>query len=272
MLRELWSTLYAGAARRRRTADHERIFFQLLGYTLRPGFGYPLDNWRVEQAFKLFDGLVQFHGEKANWGEFWILWRRSAGGLSSAMQQKLWGYLRPYLERRLRPESKAPKLKGVVPENLDEMVRAAASLELLPAHEKETLGELVLEHLQTQHPTGGPWAWAIGRLGARAPIYGSSHLTVAVDTAEKWIDALIALDLKRVDHAAFAVAQLARMTQDRARDVSDATREKAVSALKAVKAPPRWVEMVTEVIALDLADQSRALGDNLPAGLSLSQS
>ena len=46
VLRELWSALFAGAGRRRRSADHERIHFQMTGYTLRPGFGYPLDEWR----------------------------------------------------------------------------------------------------------------------------------------------------------------------------------------------------------------------------------
>ncbi len=46
VLRELWSTLFAGTQKRRRSEDHERVFFHLLGYSLRPGFGYPLDDWR----------------------------------------------------------------------------------------------------------------------------------------------------------------------------------------------------------------------------------
>ena len=42
------------AGKRRRSADHERVWFQLAGYTLRPGFGYPLDEWRCEQTAALF--------------------------------------------------------------------------------------------------------------------------------------------------------------------------------------------------------------------------
>ena len=38
LLRELWSELYAGASRRRRSADHERVFLQLTGYSLRLKF------------------------------------------------------------------------------------------------------------------------------------------------------------------------------------------------------------------------------------------
>ena len=82
LLRDLWSALYAGAGRRRRSADHERVFFQLAGYSLRPGFGYPLDEWRCEQTFLLFGGSVTFHAEQPIWSEFWVMWRRLAGGLA----------------------------------------------------------------------------------------------------------------------------------------------------------------------------------------------
>ena len=53
LLRELWSVLHTSARNRRRSADHERVFFQLSGFCLRPGFGCPLDEWRCEQTFEL---------------------------------------------------------------------------------------------------------------------------------------------------------------------------------------------------------------------------
>ncbi|MCA9611525.1 MAG: Hsp70 family protein, partial [Myxococcales bacterium] len=49
LLRELFGALLAGMKRRRRSEDHERVWFHLVGYTLRPGFGYPLDEWRIKQ-------------------------------------------------------------------------------------------------------------------------------------------------------------------------------------------------------------------------------
>ncbi|MBL8251758.1 MAG: Hsp70 family protein, partial [Candidatus Competibacter sp.] len=49
LLRELFGVLWAGARRRRRSAEHERLWFSLTGYCLRPGFGYPLDDWRARQ-------------------------------------------------------------------------------------------------------------------------------------------------------------------------------------------------------------------------------
>jgi hypothetical protein len=271
VLRELWSSLFAGASKRRRTADHERVFYSLTGFTLRPGFGYPLDHWRAEQTFGMFDQLVQHHTEKAVWIEFWVMWRRMAGGLSEVQQRKLYDYLKPHLERRVPPDVTQPhtKLKGVQPEGLDEMVRTAASLEHLDPGDKAELGQWVAARLKAESKSGGPWSWALGRLGARVPLYGSSHKVVDVEVAESWLSLLLELDLKRIDGAQFAAAQLARLTGDRMRDLSPELRAKTAQALRAAKAADTWVRMVTEVVALEAADEARALGDTLPAGLRL---
>ncbi|HLM46674.1 MAG TPA: hypothetical protein VK458_22580, partial [Myxococcaceae bacterium] len=46
-------------------------------------------------------------------------------------------------------------------------------------------------------------------------------------------------------------------------------RARTAQALRAAKASDTWVRMVTEVVALEAADEARALGDTLPAGLRL---
>jgi len=271
VLRELWSTLHSGAPKRRRSADHERVFFSLLGYGLRPGFGYPLDAWRGEQTFELFSEGVQFHGDKSVWIEFWILWRRIAGGLGDQAQQEMWSFLKPHLARRVPPDALkgSARAKGVQPEGVDEMVRAAASLEQVSSAEKAELGSWIALRLRDGSGARGPWAWALGRIGARAPLYASGHKTVAVDLAEGWVSLLLELGLSDVDGAAFALTQLARKTGDRTRDVSEEMRSRAVRALKAIAAPEPWLRLITEVVELGRADEARALGDTLPAGLQL---
>ena len=271
VLRELWGTLYAGASRRLRSADHERVFFQLAGYSLRPGFGYPLDEWRCEQTFRLFGPSVKFHAEQPVWSEFWVMWRRLAGGLSEVQQQELWNYLKPHLARRLSsaPLKESAKLKGIQPEGLDEMVRVAASLEHLEPADKVVLGNWVVEWLKNPETAAGPWAWALGRLGARQPLYGSSHKTVDAEQATRWLSLLLDAGLRRIDGTAFAAAQLARLTGDRTRDLDDDIRLRAVAALKAAGAPETWLRMLSEVAALETADEARALGDTLPIGLRL---
>ena len=270
VLRELWTTLFSGTGKRRRSADHERVLYHLLGYALRPGVGYPLDGWRCEQTFGLFKEGVTAHGEAAVWAEFWILWRRIAGGLDEKSQQALWKYLRPWLERRV-PPGPAPKekLKGIVPQGLDEMVRTASSLELLATEDKELVGGWVLARLQDPSTSGGPWAWALGRLGARVPVHSASHRVVSIETAETWTRALLAAGLGKTEGAPFAVTQLCRRTGDRARDVSQTLRDEVRVALEGVKSPPSWRQLVAEVVSLSAADEARALGDTLPVGLTL---
>ncbi len=269
VLRELWTPLWAGVSKRRRSAEHEKVMFQLLGYSLRPGVGYPLDPWRVEQTFTLFKDLLTHHGEQPLWMEFWILWRRVAGGLNEASQLQLWKYLEPHLLRRVPVGLPVPKekIKGVQPQGLEEMVRCAASLELLPPTHKLDLGTWIVSRLQSPETAGGPWAWALGRLGARVPVHGASHRVVPPETATAWVEVLLKLNPKQHEGAAFALTQLARRTGDRSRDLDEAVRTRVLAALTG--APESWRTSVAEVIHLNQADEARALGDTLPVGLTL---
>jgi molecular chaperone DnaK (HSP70) len=266
LLRELWRALFAGARRRRRSPDHERIWFQLTGYTLRPGFGYPLDEWRAEQTATLFSAGVNAHKEKRVWTEFWIMWRRLAGGLSGERQKEIWNYLRPQLERRLNPSTSrnVAKPKGIQPEGLDEMVRLAVSLEHLTPDEKSELGEWITPHVCTP----GPWAWAIGRLGARVPMYGSAHRTVDPEKASSWLEVLFEAHERKVDDSLFAISQVARLSGDRLRDIDESLRIRALDILRGAGAPESWQHLLTNIVAMDQADKPRAFGDTLPVGLA----
>ncbi len=272
LLRELWGTLFANAKRRRRSAVHERLFYRFIGYGLRPGFGYPLDDWRCEQTFSLLTENVHFHSETSVWNEFWIMWRRISGGLTEEQQQALWRVLEPHLARRIPPTAakSAPRAKGLQPEGLDEMARTAAALEHLSPAQKNVFGNWIRARLTTPgQSAAGPWAWALGRLGTRAPIYGSGHRTVAPEIAAEWLELLLARDLRTIDGAAFAAVQLARLTGDRTRDLGSTLRDRTVAALRDAKAPDRWLQLVTEVVTLSVEDEARALGDTLPLGLKI---
>jgi hypothetical protein len=268
-LRELGTVLLAGSHRRRRSAEHERVYFQLLGYCLRPGFGYPLDEWRAEQAFKLFSESVQFHHEKPIWNEFWIMWRRVSGGLSEESQLAIWNYLSPHLEAKLGDKKQSARPKGIAPEGLIEMVRSAASLEQIDPAAKERLGDWCSHKLDNPENLRGPWAWSLGRLGARVPLYGSVHKTVSIGKSEQWIRQLLQLDLNQVEGGAFALVQLARLTGDRARDVSDSLRLKCIDLIKSRERSLPWLKLLSEAVQMEDSDQAKAFGDTLPAGLQL---
>jgi molecular chaperone DnaK (HSP70) len=271
VLRDLWSRFFAGATRRRRSPDHERTFFQGLGFTLRPGFGYPLDDWRCEQSASLFREGLQAVREAPVWTEFWIAWRRLAPGLSPDRHQELWAFLRPHLEYHLDPKAarQRPKPKGVQPEGLHEMIRLAAALEHLPALDKADLGRWLLSRLRAPDAPKGPWTWALGRLGSRVPLRGSVHQTIDPALAREWIDTLLAAHHQGVEGALFAITQIARLTGDRSRDLDDPTRHRVLDLLRSQPSPTAWQTMVSEVTTLDHADEARLLGDSLPVGLTL---
>lgn len=273
VLRELWSVLFASAAKRRRSLDHERVFFQILGFSLRPGFGYPLDTWRCAQTAQLFAEGVQAVKEKPVWMEFWVMWRRVAGGLSEELHEEIWASLKPHLAHRVPPHvpKHIAKPRGVQPEGLEEMVRLAGALEHVAPAEKTQLGDWIAARLEAGGSGAGPWAWTLGRLGARTPIYGSAHRVVSPEKAAEWAELLLRPDLLATEGAPFAVVQLARLTGDRAREVDELLRLRVREALLARDAPASWLRMVSEVVMMELGDRARALGDTLPVGLQLSQ-
>jgi len=267
LLRELFGQLLASAKRRRRSADHERLWYHLTGYCLRPGFGYPVDNWRVAQIWALYSEGVQFMQDPAVWSQYWILWRRIAGGLDQVQHEKLYTDLRPYIEPvtgRSRPKPKGPRWQG-----LEDMVRLCASLERLSGEQKAELGGFLLARLQQAELSQPAVYWSLGRLGARAPFYGSAHSVVSVEVATHWLEHLLMLDLRKTEQAAFAVAQLARLTHDRARDVPAELRERAARHLARVPGNDVWVALVREGGELSATEAGRVFGESLPPGLRL---
>ena len=264
--RELWTVVFGGASKRRRTPVHERVWFQLVGFCLRPGFGAPLDEWRIDELWKSFDQGVQHATEKNNWSEWWILWRRVSGGLDAERQYHVYRALEPWLApaRGRRRKARGPKAEGH-----EEMERLAASLERLPADEKATVGEWILHRRRgTERSASLSW-WPLGRIGARQPLYGSAHDVVAIEVAESWIERLLELDWSKVEGAAFAAAQIARATGDRHRDLPEETRQAVARRLAKARAADSWARMVREVTELDAQDEMRVFGDSLPPGLRL---
>jgi hypothetical protein len=148
------------------------------------------------------------------------------------------------------------------------MVRLVAGLERLPAERKASLGEWLVGSGRRSTDAPQRW-WALGRLGARVPFHGSVHDVVRRDFALAWLEQLLALDWQAVTPAAFAAAQLARLSGDRERDIPLDVRELVIERLRKEKAPVKWVAMLQTVTELDSADASLVFGESLPPGLRL---
>lgn len=268
LLRELFGALFAGVKNRRRSADHERVWFNLVGYTLRPGFGYPLDEWRVKQLVQAaLRAGVQFAPEPQNWSEHWTLFRRIAGGLDAAAQRELLDQVEWYLEppsRKPRPKPAGPRMLAV-----DDMIRLAGSLERVGAERKAQVGGWLVTRLMEHDENPQAW-WAVGRLGARVPLYGSAHDVVPPHVVHEWLERCLSVEWKSdATQAPMAAALMARRSGDRVRDVADALREAVATRLEREGKSEAWVCMVREVTTLEAADERRFFGDSIPVGLRL---
>jgi hypothetical protein len=261
--RALFDALVPGVRARRRSAEHERVFWLLAGWCVRPGLGDPLDPGRVAALAPLFEERLAFPAEARGWQSFFIAWRRVAAGLGEPAQTQL----RDFVDPALAPAGaglKKPK-KAILA--LDDALDLASSLERLAPRRRSDLGGWVLERTWTDRD---PRLWAaIGRLGARVPAYASVHHVVSAGIAERWVDHLLREKWDAVPSAIAAAVALVRKTGDRARDVNDRVGHEVEKRLVAAGAKPEQVRAVREVVAVDEIDRAAFFGDALPIGLRL---
>ena len=111
-LRTLWDPLLASAEKRLTTPRHESRWFNLAGFFLRPGRGYPLDDIRIKALWPIFHQGVKFIKDVQCWAEWWILWRRVAAGLRGRTTMKSTAACR---RSCCRPKGPAPPGKPAGP-------------------------------------------------------------------------------------------------------------------------------------------------------------
>jgi len=278
LLRGLFDALIERAKGRRRSPEHERAWLNLSGFCLRPGFGHPLDEYRIEQLWALFEQGVQHHKDTQVTSEWWTLWRRVSGGLSPEAQLRLLDDFAFNLQADAAERGRRPVT--LVNGSEDDMLRLGASLERIPSAYKAEIGDWMMGELAKAPKLAlkaeakaaalyTRYLWALGRVGARRPFHGSAHDVAPIATVEKWLSELLKLDWRKIEPAGFAAAHLARMTGDRTRDINETLRAEIVRRLETAGAPPSWPAMVREVVQLDQASEQRMLGEALPPGLKL---
>jgi hypothetical protein len=246
-IRKLADQMLELAEGRKRGAPYEARWLNLCGFCLRPGFGFPGDDFRIEQARRVYAEGLRFANQVQNEVEWWIFCGRIAGGLNKNQQTDIFQRLSPVLLPR------GQKRPRVNPSLLREMWRAAASLELLPILTKTQLGdELVARVTKSELVETG--LWCIARLGARRLFYGPINQVLPPATAGRWIGTLL-----KIAKAEETIVALAART-------GDATRDLAPHTLDLVRRtfPDADLEGAPKD---NLAAMGRIFGEELPSGL-----
>jgi DNA-K related protein/Hsp70 protein len=271
LLRQLWESLIECESGRKISAQHEARWLNLVGYTLRPGYGLAVDDWRCNETWKLLQGNLAF-ATTACRAEWYILWRRIAGGLTAGQQQALSAPLISQFRQAVRqPGSKGKGGDfGSNTHETAELIRLLGACELLPIAMKRELGDLLLEMLEKPkfaalRPSG---YWSLGRVGARRTVYGPLNSVVSADLASRWLTELVKHDF--TEHlVVFAAMQLARKTGDRYRDIDESTRNQVLRSMERAAVASHYRELVSQVANLETEDESLILGDSLPKGLKI---
>jgi molecular chaperone DnaK (HSP70) len=260
-IRRLADVLLDVAVGRAASAAHEVRWLNLTGFCVRPGFGSAADGWRVTELRKVYAAGLHFPKEVQNQVEWLVFLQRISGGFNGGQQRELAHRTAGQLGIGQR---KGPRLN---PQIERESWRLLGGLERLDGPYRARLGDDLVDRLKRE-PRNAAWLWAIGRFGARVPLYGPLNAVVVPDVAERWMERLLSLKQITPD-AAGAVVHIGARTGDPARDVPLAVGESARERLIQAGLDAGALEPLRTVVPPDRADAGRVFGESLPEGLRL---
>ena len=255
-IRRFCDVLIEVAPGRKKSPHHEVRWLNLYGWCLRPGFGAPGDDARMNHLRRIAFNKLVFADDLQCRVEMLALLRRIAGGINASEQQRLY---RTYAGR---------KEKRRVNRQLEyEQWRMVASLEHLLGSARASLGNELVAKIKDD-PENAIWLWSLGRLGARIPLYGPLHSVTPAEIAGEWLKAL--LDLPTFTTAtSTTILLIARRTGDSSRDIDDAVREQAISRLTALGTAEETIQLLLKYVPPERTDAVRSFGESLPPGLQL---
>ncbi len=243
---------------------HETRWYNLMGFCLRPGFGDGFDEHRMKELWKIYKhGPVNKKNAQVH-SEWWIMWRRIAGGLKPGQQRQFvqdLGYL-------LMPKKETGKKIKLSPQQRLEIWMAVANLERLYVKDKIKLGRQILSEIKPQRSKHQDF-WSLSRIGARELLYGSADRVIPPDEVSGWIETLLSQNWQNPKPVGFAILQLARKTGDFTRDIDSLMIERIIDWLSQYEFFLPDLKFLKEVIPMNKQEENQIFGESLPAGIIL---
>jgi molecular chaperone DnaK (HSP70) len=267
VIRKLADKLFEHEKGREISFHHEARWLNLLGFCLRPGFGDPVDEWRMKQVWKIFPKDLIFPRQVQCRLEWWIFWRRVSGGLTAGQQLHIFQQVSPYVRET---GGKRKKAKTLPPQEAIELWMMLASFEHLPVEVKIELGRKFLGKILKSGKPSPKELWIIGRLGARSLLYGPADKVIPPEEIVLWARNLLEKGFSMNEAFGYTLLSMVRETGDRARDVPSDVRERVLRAVLRVL-PEGKVRafLEREGSGGERKDQEWAFGEALPPGLVL---
>jgi hypothetical protein len=159
------------------------------------------------------------------------------------------------------------KPRGLSPQVERESWRLLASLERLDSATRVQVGDELAKRLERDQ-TNASLLWAIGRAGARVPLYGPLNSVVPPAAAEPWLRRLVAFKHMTADLAA-ALVHICALTGDPLREIDSETLDIVRERLTSAGIEESATRALREVLPASTADASWVFGEPLPNGLRL---
>lgn len=276
LIRKLADTFLEVADGRKRSFQHEAFWLNLFGFCLRPGYGDPGDELRMKRVWGIYLEGINFNRPQVR-TEWWIFWRRVAGGLKAGHQLQIYEQVQAALFSSSTGK-KSGRGKGSVAylsttEEL-EVWMALANFERLPSAIKVTLGRALLTKLQkAKVEPSAKELWALGRFGARTTMYGPLDRIVGAEEAAKWVKQLLTLELPMRENVGRVLVHMANYTGDRGRDLPEDIRQQVDEWLSFLKQGAHLRELLADANSQrSEEEQNWIFGEALPTGLVLANS
>ena len=257
LLRELWTPLAEGVTRRGRSVQHERVWLNLAGFVLRPGFGIDGDTVRMIQLWRAHSLGLSFPKEKSAQVQWWILWRRVAGGLDRIQQREIYNSVCSLITKK---------------NEFPEVIRLVAALERIPLEDKERFGNYLVDAIRKEYSKDSAhYCWALGRVASRIPLHAPVHTVLPPAVVTGWFKRLQNLDWSGGgrEHLISTFSQAGRLIADSELCLSENIRTAIRKKLASTGAPIQFIRPLDEIIERDEQEAAAQFGEKLPAGVRL---
>lgn len=254
------------ADHRKLTASHEARWWNMLGFLLLPGRGFPLDDFRIKEVWKIILSEGKTTVSEECQVQKWICYRRIAAGFSKGQQLHLAHELLPLI---LNKRNGKIEVKGKAEfSQYGEKIKAFAAQELIDLPLKIKVGDALINRIIHSSPISADY-WALGRIGARHLFYGSKVNVVPKEICIRWIENLLALPESQPKDLAFAMSQLARKTDSRDINLTQNVVDKILNHFASSAEFDFLKKSLLELSEMSETEQDLIFGEHLPAGLQL---
>ncbi|MDL1967324.1 MAG: hsp70 family protein [Deltaproteobacteria bacterium] len=242
--------------------EHESRWLNLTGFCMRPGFGDGFDEYRVKSLWKIHKhGAI--HSKNAQvCSEWWILWRRVAGGLSAGQQRQFIQELAPIIMPKKGTKSRIPHQERL------EIWMAVANMERLLVKDKIQWGRMLLSEIKPKK-CNPQYLWSLSRIGARELFYGPVDRVMPPEEISSWIEEILSKTWRNPKPVGMAIAQLARKTGDRMRDLDSSIIDIIIDWMNQDDFLSPYIKYLEDVVPIAKSEEDAIFGEILPSGLVL---